>query len=91
MKPGQQPVNYAALMATVVSQVGCVVVLIIGLAMGAGILLDRLLDTRAIFTVIFMVGSVPVTLYIVVRLSLSAAARAQQLIEKNKTEEKTEA
>ena len=91
MKPDQRPINYATFMATVMSQVGCVVVLLIGLAMGAGLLLDRFLDTDRLFTVIFLLGSVPVTLYIIMRLSLNAAARAQQLIEANQTEEKTEA
>ena len=91
MKEKQQQINYATLLATVVSQVGCIVVLLIGLAMGAGILLDRLLDTKAIFTVLFMVGSVPVTLYIAVRISMAAAARAQRLVEADKTEEETKA
>jgi F0F1-type ATP synthase assembly protein I len=83
-------VNLAALMATVVGQVGCLVVIIIGLALGAGMLLDRFLGTRAIFTVILMVGSVPVALYITVRVSLTAVARTQQAIDDKKAEEETE-
>jgi F0F1-type ATP synthase assembly protein I len=83
-------VNLAALMATVVGQVGCLVVIIIGLAMGAGVLLDKFLGTRAIFTVIFMVGSVPVALYLTVRMSLTAVARTQQAIDDKKAEEETD-
>ena len=84
-------INQAALMASVVGQVGCLVVLIIGLALGAGVLIDRFLGTRAIFTVILMVGSVPVALYITVRLSLTAVARTQQAFDTKKAEEETEA
>ncbi|MFQ5419262.1 MAG: AtpZ/AtpI family protein [Anaerolineae bacterium] len=74
----QQQINQAALLAGVVGQVGCLVVLIIGLALGAGILLDRFLGTSAIFTVLLMVGSVPVALYVTVRLSMTAVARTQK-------------
>lgn len=87
----QQQINQAALLASVVGQVGCVVVILVGLAMGAGLLIDRFLGTKAIFTVLFMVGSVPVALYVTVRVSLMAAARAQKLIDANKAEEETKA
>ena len=83
------------MLAGVIGQVGCVVVIIIGLALGAGILLDRFLETRAIFTVLFMVGSVPVALYITVRISMTAVSRAQKNFEEkenaNQAEENTEA
>jgi hypothetical protein len=74
-------INQAALLASVVGQVGCLVVLIIGLALGAGLLLDKFLGTRAIFTVLLMVGSVPVALYITVRLSLTAVKRSQDALQ----------
>ena len=83
------------MLAGVIGQVGCVVVIIIGLALGAGILLDRFLETRAIFTVLFMVGSVPVALYLTVRVSMMAVTRAQKSLEEkenaNQAEEDTEA
>ena len=83
------------MLAGVIGQVGCVVVIIIGLALGAGILLDRLLETRAIFTVLFMVGSVPVALYLTVRISMTAVSRAQKNFEEkenaDQAEENTEA
>ncbi len=66
------------MLASVVGQVGCLVIVLVGLALGGGLLLDRLLNTRPIFTVLLMVGSVPVALYLTVRVSLSAVARAQQ-------------
>ena len=65
-----------------VGQIGCVTgivaLLIIGLAFGAGWLLDDMLgNERKIFTVIFMLGSFPVTLYAMVRISLTMVGRAQ--------------
>jgi hypothetical protein len=38
---------------------------------------------------LFWVGSVPVTLLVTVRVSLMAANRAQRLVDKNKTEDKS--
>jgi hypothetical protein len=87
----QQQINQAALLASVVGQVGCIVVILICLAMGAGLLIDRFLGTEAIFTVLFMVGSVPVALYVTVRVSLMAAAHAQKVVDANKAEEETKA
>ena len=95
MSKDQQHINQTAMLAGVIGQVGCVVVIIIGLALGAGILLDRLLETRAIFTVLFMVGSVPVALYLTVRISMTAVSRAQKNFEEkenaDQAEENTEA
>lgn len=74
------------MLAGIVGQIGCITVIIIALALGAGIAIDRLLDTKPVFTILFMIGSVPVTLFVTVRVSLMAAARAQRLAAKNKTE-----
>ena len=49
--------------------------------------LDRLLGTTALFTILFMVGSVPVALYLTVRMSLTAMNRAQIKLEEQKTVE----
>ena len=94
MSKNQQRVNTNALLAGVIGQVGCLIVFIIFVALGAGMVLDKFLETKAIFTVILMVGSVPVALYFAVRLSLTAVDRAQQNLEEteendNDMEEKT--
>ncbi len=94
MSKNQQRVNTNALLAGVIGQVGCLIVFIIFVALGVGIVLDKFLETKAIFTVILMVGSVPVALYLAVRLSLTAVDRAQQKLEEteendNDMEEKT--
>lgn len=45
----------------VAGQVGCLTFLIILAALILGLLLDRLLNTRPLFTILFMVGSMPLT------------------------------
>lgn len=88
MSKNQKQINTNALLASVVGQVGCLIVFIVFIALGVGIALDRLLGTTALFTIVLMVGSVPVALYFTVRLSLTAVDRAQvHLEETEETEE----
>ena len=87
MKQNQDQINTSALLASVVGQVGCLIVFIILVALGVGMLLDKLLGTTALFTILLMVGSVPVALYVTVRLSLTAVNRAQIKIEEQETNE----
>lgn len=76
-----------ATVALVVSQVGCVSVLIIGLALGAGLLLNEFLGTQ-IFTVLFILGSFPLVLYLTMRVAMRAQ---RQLTDTHSTEDKSEA
>ena len=69
-------------------QIGCLVVFLIGLALAAGMLIDRYLGTNGIFTALLMLGSVPVTLFLVVRVSMVAAQRAQRMIEAEQNAER---
>lgn len=83
----------AAALTNTVGQVGCVTgivaLVIIGLAFGAGWFLDDFLgNERKIFTVIFLVGSFPVTLYAMVRISLWMMGKANRTVEQIKQEEK---
>ena len=78
-------------MADLIGRVGCVTALIaivvVGIAFGAGWLLDDLLgNERRIFTVVFMLGSFPITLYAMVRISLQMLARANAQMERLKKE-----
>ncbi|RMG97686.1 MAG: AtpZ/AtpI family protein [Chloroflexi bacterium] len=90
MDRNNSQVNQTALLASVVGQVGCLIVFLVGLALGAGMLLDNVLGTNAIFTVVFIVGSVPVALYLTVRLSMTAIARVQNMNSKESEEEAKE-
>lgn len=67
----------AIAVAGLLGQVGCLTVLIIAIALAAGLWLDTQVDTRPLFTILFVLGSVPVTLYVMVRLVLSGMARVQ--------------
>jgi len=71
MKQNDQQVNMPATVALVVSQVGCISVLIVGLALGAGLLINEFLGTQ-IFTVLFILGSFPIVLYLTMRVAIRA-------------------
>jgi len=64
-------------LAGIMSQIGCVTVVIVVGALIGGLWVDSLFDTRPLFTVVFMLVSVPVSMYIVVRMALSTAAQFQ--------------
>ena len=83
----------AAALTNTVGQIGCVTglvaLLIIGVSFAAGWYLDDFLgNERKIFTVIFMLGSFPITLYAMVRISLTILARAQRTVEQLDQEDK---
>lgn len=78
-------------LASSLSQVGCVTVFIILIALLAGLWLDNLLGTRPILTIIGLLVSIPVSLYSVVRIALSAAARFQSPADVETPEDKGEA
>jgi len=82
-----------AILANTVGQIGCVTgivaLAIIGVAFGAGWFLDDFLgNERKIFTVIFMLGSFPVTLYAMVRISLWMIGKANRAVEQINQEDK---
>ena len=83
----------AAALTNTVGQIGCitgiVALAIIGIAFGAGWFLDDFLgNERKIFTVIFLLGSFPVTLYSMVRISLWMIGKANRTVEQINQEEK---
>ena len=44
-------------------------------ALAAGLALDSWLDTRPLFTLLLVLASIPLSLYLLVRIALSAAAQ----------------
>ena len=77
--------------ANIVGQAGCVTgivaVIIIGIAFGIGWLLDDLLgNERRILTILMLLLSFPVTLFVMVRISLFIVGRANRNIEKTELE-----
>ena len=71
----RQPIVSGTALASMVSQIGCLVILIVVGALLAGLWLDKLADTRPLFTIVLLLTSVPVSLFISVRVALSTAAR----------------
>lgn len=72
----QEPARYAFNLVLVgaAGGAGCLTVLIILIALFSGLWLDNIFNSRPLFTVILMVGSVPVTLVamlLVVKFSTS--------------------
>ena len=75
-------IRQTVVLANLVGQIGCVTglmaIVIIAIAFGAGWLLDNWMgNERRIITVLFMLGSFPVTLFAIVRISLLLLQRAQ--------------
>ncbi|MCA9935505.1 MAG: AtpZ/AtpI family protein [Anaerolineales bacterium] len=88
-------ISQTAVLAGLVGQVGCVTglvaVVIIAVAFGGGRLLDSMLGTGGIITVILMVASFPVTLYAMVRISLNMVQRAQARVDQLNKQNQSEA
>lgn len=61
-------------LASMASQAGCLSVILIFLALFAGLFLDARLDTHPVFTIVLMVISIPVSLLAMIRLMLSSVA-----------------
>jgi hypothetical protein len=56
-------------------QVGCLTLIVIGVALGAGLWLDGQFGTKPIFTLALVLGSIPVTLVMMVRVLTGGMAR----------------
>ncbi len=61
-------------LASVAGQAGCLTVMIIFMALFAGMFLDSRLNTHPVFTIGLVLLSVPVSLYAMIRLMLSSVA-----------------
>jgi hypothetical protein len=61
-------------LASVASQSGCMTVIFVFLALFGGMFLDARLDTHPVFTIGLVLVSVPVSLYMMIRLLLSSVA-----------------
>jgi uncharacterized membrane protein (DUF485 family) len=72
-KTGLRSLNLT--LAVVTGQVGCLTVLIILLAFFAGRWLDNRFDSDALFTIVLMVGSIPVTLVVMFWVVRSVTSR----------------
>jgi hypothetical protein len=76
-EPGKKPAQYIlnTTVAVVAGQAGCLTLVIIFLALFAGLWIDQLFDSRPLFTILLMVGSAPVTFIVILWVVRRAAAR----------------
>jgi len=78
------------LLVVAAGQAGCLTVVIIFVALATGLWLDSTFDTRPLFTILLMIGSVPVTLVVmlwVVRMTTSRMKPAVKNISKEELQE----
>jgi MFS-type transporter involved in bile tolerance (Atg22 family) len=79
--PDKAPALRALQMALlgVIGQVGCLTLVIILVALVAGLWLDNQFQTRPLFTIILVIASMPITIFLMFRVVLSFAPRIQNL------------
>ncbi len=78
-------------LAALAAQAGCVTILIIMVALVVGLWLDAQSGRRGLFTVLLLVGSVPLTLFLMVRIVLGSVNRIQtQAVSDERTHEEGE-
>jgi hypothetical protein len=66
-----------------VGQVGCLTLIIVIAALLAGLWLDDLFATRPVITILLMVGSVPVTLFVTFWAVQKTTSRLQSTTKQN--------
>jgi F0F1-type ATP synthase assembly protein I len=77
MKPDKSSAPIYLFAIQVAGQIGCVLVLIAGGSVLVGLLLDRVLQTKTLFVFIFLLGSIPVSLWAIYRYALYQSKRLQ--------------
>jgi F0F1-type ATP synthase assembly protein I len=87
-QPGrkQQDEFRAAVTITVVWVAGLTLIVIF-LGLFAGILLDKFLNTKPLFTVILIIASIPLTIFATFRVVKAASSRIQPAAKKENSEE----
>ena len=77
---------YNLTLAAVASQVGCMTIVIIFGALIGGLWLDKTFATKKLFTILLMLASMPVTLYLMVVVVKAATNRIRPVIAKKNNE-----
>ncbi len=75
-------------LAGMAGQVGCLTLVVVFIALFLGLWLDKYFETKPLFTVILLIGSVPVTLFLMFRVAMSAVERIKPTLpQKNQSTE----
>ena len=67
--------RFNTILASVVGQVGCLTPVILLGALFAGLWLDSQFETKPLFTILFIVGSAPVSVFVLYRIVRKATAK----------------
>ena len=59
-------------------QVGCVTIVIVFISLAIGLGLDSLLKTKPVFTLIFILGSAPLALFLTFKIAMRAVKNINQ-------------
>ena len=79
--------RFNTILATVVGQVGCLTPVILLGALFAGLWLDRQFETKPLFTILFIVGSAPISIFVLYRIVWTATAKLRTDNQVKKSEE----
>ncbi|MBT3322657.1 MAG: AtpZ/AtpI family protein [Anaerolineae bacterium] len=67
--------RFNAIIMTVVGQVGCLTPVIILVALFAGLWLDGYFETKPLFTILFIVGSAPISIFALYKIVKTATTK----------------
>lgn len=85
MNDGKNPTPYL-FAASVVAQMGCLLILTVGGAVLIGLLLDQALNTRHIVLFLCLIVSIPLNLWVIYRYTLFQSKRLQASTSQKKEE-----
>jgi F0F1-type ATP synthase assembly protein I len=88
-KQGKNNLQYAynLTLASIAGQVGLLTLVIIFVALFAGLWIDGQMDSKPLFTIILLVASVPVTVFLMFRVVRSATSRIKPIEKQENPEE----
>ncbi len=88
-KQGKNNLQYAynLTLASIAGQVGLLTLVIIFVALFAGLWIDGQMDSKPLFTIILLVASVPVTVFLMFRVVRSATSRIKPVEKQENPEE----
>lgn len=72
--------------ANVAGQIGCLLIFTVGGAVLIGLLLDQALGTRHIILFLFLIGSIPLNLFVIYRYTIYQSKRLQASATQKKEE-----
>ena len=85
MKPEHNPVPFYLTAAGAAGEVGCLLVLSAGGSVVLGLLVDQLLHTKHLFLFLFLLGSIPLNLWLIYRYTMYKSRRLQASPKKEDT------